>query len=303
MIAIVHETVYQHTTELVEPRITREIHRYHQYDHVQPLEVEVPKDSYATNAKGEIIHAPGGMGTQTGQTSHWEQGRQDRGYSVPQTWKSGQDHDKTDTEAEARERTAGPFPIQSQGGGEGVLEVIRHGGIAQRFGGSLTSPITPSRHTHSIFAEEPQTRAAEGNLDGSLPNQQQLVPQVSQTRPREGGFEEDSTAQQPHQTRPPQTPPGRGGFHSSEGDYALPDPTRPSNANFAADLEQPFNRLSLQNRRSSDSKPLPSLPDTSPRSPHTKSGVRRMSGDNRLRERFSMDSDPPVMENQQSDDR
>jgi hypothetical protein len=294
----VHETVYQHTTELVEPRITREIHRYHQYNHIQPLEVEVPQDSYATNAKGEIIHAPGGLGTRTGSTSHWEQERQDRGYNVPRPRTEEQDHEKKDAEVEGRERTAGPFPIQSQGGAEGLLEGIQNGGIAQRFGGSLTSPV-PFKHNHHSSTTEAQTRAAEGDLDGISHNQQQVPPQMSQVRPRGGGFE--ATAQQPHPTRPPQTPPGRGIPRSTEEDYALPNPTPPSHASFAADLEKTFNRLSLQNQ-ASESKPLPSLPDTSPRSSHTKSSVRRMSADNRLRERFSMDSDRAGMESQKSDD-
>ena len=294
-----HETVYQHTTERVEPRITREIHRYHQYDHIQPLEVEVPKDSYATNAKGEIIHAPGGLGTQTGSTSYWEQERQDRGYSVAQPRTGEQDHNKTDAAIEGQEKTAGPFPIQSQGGSKGVLEGIASGGIAQRFGGSLTTPVAPSKHNHSSSAEEAETRAAEGDLDGIPQNQHQLTPQKSQVRPRGGGFE--ATTQQPHPIRPPQTPPGRGISHSTEEGHALPDATPPSSASFAADLEQTLNRLSLQNQPS-ESKPLPPLPDTSPCSSHTRSGVRRMSADNRLRERFSMDFDRAGMESQKSDD-
>jgi hypothetical protein len=295
----VHETVYQHTTELVEPRITREIHRYHQYDHIQPLEVEVPEDSYATNAKGEIIHAPSGLGTKTGPTSHWEQERQDRGYGVPRSETGEQDHDKTDATTAEQERIAGPFPIQSQGGGEGVLAGIQSGAIAQRYGGSLTSPVAPFRTNHRSSAEQAQTKAAEGDVVGAPPIQQPIPLQMSQVRPRGGGS--GATAQQPHPTRPPQTPPGRGISHSAEEFYALPNATPPSNASFAADLEQTFDRLSLQNQ-SSESKPLPSLPDTSPCSPHNKSGVRRMSADNRLRERFSIDSDRPDKPSQESDD-
>lgn len=297
MIAVVHETIHQHTTELVEPRITREIHRYHQYDHIQPLEVEIPNDCYATNSKGEIIHAPGGLSTQTGRTSHWEQGRQDRGYSVPQTWPEGQVRDKTDMEDEGRDKIGGPFPIQAEGGGKRVLEGIRDGGIAQRFGGTLTSANASSRHHHTNIAGEPQTRAPEGGLDGTPPYQQQPPPQMPQTRPRGGGFAENSTEKQPYPNHAPQTPPTSDCFHSSQEDYALPDPTRRTNPNFAADLEQNFDRLSLQNHQS-ESKPLPSLPDTSPRSTHSKSGVRRMSGDNKLRERFSMDSHRPSLESQ-----
>jgi hypothetical protein len=257
----VHETIYQQTTELVEPRITRDIHLYHQYDHIQPLEVDIPNESYATNAKGEVIHAPGGLNTkEAGQSSHWEQGRQDRGYGLSHTLANQKDQDEANSEAE-RDKTAGPYPLRAEGGGERVLHGIREGGIARRFGGTLTSPTQNTSHANHNNA-----------------------PDESQTRPRGGG---------------PQTP-KRDSFHSAEEHaYApIPPPNPTSDPDLTATMDQHFNRLSLQDQVA---KPLPPLPDTSPRSPtHSKGSVRRMSGDNKLRDRFSMDSSRKSVDDQNS---
>ncbi len=287
--AVVHETVHQHTTELVEPRITREIHHYHYYDYIQPLEVEIPNNCFATNAKGEVIHAPGGLTTHVGETSHWEQERQDRGYSLPPTLKDGK-HDEVDNgQAEGRDETVGPIPIEAEGGGERVLERIRDGGVARRFGGALTSSNTMSQPNHPSSTAEPQTWRREIHVDRTPPSQQNYLPEMPQARPRGGGLGENSPYQQPHPSYPPQTPPRTDGSHSTHRNFSLPDPTRTTNLNLAADVEQNFNRLSLQHQHP-EAKPLPSLPDTSPRSTHSRSSVRRMSADTKLRDRYSMDS-------------
>ncbi|KAF7510150.1 hypothetical protein GJ744_007049 [Endocarpon pusillum] len=286
---VVHETIHHNTTELVEPRITREIHHYHQYNYIQPLEVEVPNDCYATNAKGEVIHAPGGLTTHVGETSHWEQERQDRGYSLPRPLKSGE-HDETDErEVEGRDKTVGPLPIEAEGGGERVLGHIRDGGVARRFGGALTSPYTTSPSNHPRSTAEPQTGRRRNDMEGTSPPEQNHLPDVPQVRTRGGGFEEKSSYQQPHPSYPPQTPPRTVGSYSTYKNFSLPDPTRNASPNLAADLEQNFNRLSLQHQHP-EAKALPSLPDTSPRSTHSKSSVRRMSADTKLRDRYSIDS-------------
>lgn len=273
LIAVVHETIHRQKTEYIEPKITREYHVYHQYDYIQPLEVEIPNDSYVTNAEGEVIHAPGGLTTRVGQSSYWEQNRQDRGYRLPSTLIEGKDRDESDTEA-GRDSVAGPFPIEIEGGGETVLHGIREGGIAQRFGGILTSPISASQHKHTSTAEEPLNR------------------------PRGGGFERSSPSKVSDPHYAPQTPPPGESFLSAHEDLSAPIPTRKSDLISPANLEPNFKRLSLQQHP--EAKPLPALPDTSPRSNHSKSGVRRMSADDKLRDRFSMDSNRASLDGKNS---
>ena len=254
MIAIVHEAIHLQKNELVEPKITREIHHYHYYDYIQPLEVEIPNDSYATNAKGEVIHAPGGLGEHVGQSSQWQQDRQDRGYGGPHSLANEKDLEKTDSEA-GRDRTEGPFPIEAEGGGERVLHEVQGGGIARRFGGNLTSPTSTTPRSN-----------------------QPTGPEVSETTLRGGGF---------------QTPKKENLHSTQEDSYApIPPPDSASGPDLTATIERQFNRLSLQNQnQESESKPLPSLPDASPPSPTlSKGSVRRMSGDTKLRNRYSLDS-------------
>ena len=126
---------------MVEPRITRDIHRYHQYDHIQPLQVEVPDQSYATNPRGEIVHAPGGLGARTTQSSYWEQDRKDRGYAPP-AHLQGLSNRKDFTE-EGQTVSDGPFPLQSPQEGDLVLHEIRHGGVARKYGGGIVSSSSP----------------------------------------------------------------------------------------------------------------------------------------------------------------
>lgn len=262
---VVHETIIHDTTELVEPKITREYHRYHQYDYIQPVKAEIPNQSYATNTDGEVIHAPGGLGKRLGENSHWEQDRQDRGYAALQSPKGDQERAATETEA-GRDNMAGPFPLQAEGGGERVLQDIRDGEIARRFGGTLTSSsaTTPNLHQKSIAEDLP-------------------------IRPRGGDFEQN---QQPYAPHIP--PPRRAGSYPADQDPSTSQPTRASNFNPDAHLEQDFNRLSLQQQQHPEAKPLPPLPDTSPHAPYGTSGVRRMSGDNKLRDKFTTDSSRPV---------
>lgn len=231
-----------------------------------------------------MIHAPGGLTTHVGETSHWEQERQDRGYSLPRPLKGGEHDETDDREVEAGDQTVGPIPIEAEGGGERVLEGIRDGGVARRFGGALTSPYTTSQSNHPRSAAEPQTGRRRNDVDGTSPSQQSDLPDVPQARTRGGGFEENSSYQQPHPSYPPQTPP-----RTDYKNFSLPDPTRNVSPNLAAGLDQNFNRFSLQHQHP-EAKALPPLPDTSPRSTHSKSGVRRMSADTKLRDRYSMDS-------------
>jgi hypothetical protein len=265
--AVVHETIRHQTTELVEPKVTRDVHRYHQYDYIQPIEVTIPADSYATNARGEVIHAPGGLTTQAGERSHWEQERQDRGYALPSHLRGHTDQENTSRET-GRDRIEGPFPIKDEGGGEHILHHIRDGGIARRFGGNLTST----------------TQAPETNIEEQPP-----------PRPRGGVLQENTAYLQSSHSQAPRTPPRGDSFHSTQEDISASDPTTapatPPNRNPTSRLDESFNRLSLDHpnqRNSQHTKPLPALPDTSPRSPPH--GVRRMSADNKLRNRYSMDS-------------
>lgn len=207
-IAIVHETIIQHTTEIVEPRITRETHEYHEYGYIQPLEVEVPDASYATNAKGEVIHAPGGLNnTRTGETTYWEQDRQDRGYGFAESLRESTDGGKTDPTL-GRDSVAGPFPIQAEGGGERILQHVRDGGIAKRFGGTLTSPESSTSHADNTnAAAEPQTRF------------------------RGAGFEETSQYRGNHSSHMARTPPPKEILNSTNHDSSAPGHIRSPNPN------------------------------------------------------------------------
>ena len=165
-LAVVHETIHRETIEIIEPEVTRDIHRYHQYDYVQPLEVVTPEQSYATNARGEVIHAPGGLNNiQTRQDSHWEQDRKDKGYDPAGHWQEPNDDSRT---AKGGEKTVtkGPFPLQSQHEGARVLREIREGTIARSFGGNMTSSSEPLSHPlPAIPAGEAQQSSRERDVD------------------------------------------------------------------------------------------------------------------------------------------
>jgi hypothetical protein len=273
VIAVVHETVYRQTTELVEPKIQRDIHRYHQYDYIQPLEVEIPHDSYATNAKGEVIHAPGGLSKQVGQDSYWEQGRQDRGYGLAKTSSEGKDREKTDGEL-GRDRTIGPFPIEAEGGGERVLQRIQDGGVARQLDGTLTtSASTTTDPDDTITLQEAQNRSSGG------------------------GFEHSPLNQQSQRSREARTFPPNDSSDSTKQAFSATNASPGAKSDLMATMEHEFDRISLQQRHPRV-KPLPPLPDTSKRSTLSGAGVRRVSGDAKLRDRYGTASDPTSLESQ-----
>lgn len=143
------------------------------------------------------------MGKRAGPVSYWEQARQDRGYRDSHTYRDGHGVEGKEKEVE-RDSMAGPFPVQAEGGGESVLHAIKAGGVARRFGGTLTAPAktTPTLN-HSSNVEELPTEPRGTGLEKAQPDQQYRRQYTPNTSPpgkvkSQSAYESSSTSGHTH---------------------------------------------------------------------------------------------------------